>query len=119
MNRLQALTFISHFKTLIDLRKAILALLPVIVSANAWCQANPPQEDDLQSRQERKKELRSMVRQQVVAGNLTKPNDKTLPSDSNSANARQLSSTERTELRRQLASDPRGQRASAAAVEQR
>lgn len=104
---------------LIDLRKAIFALLSVILCANAWCQANLPQEGNLESRQDRRQELRSTVRQQVAAGNPAKSSDKIVLSDSSAANTRQLSSTERTELRRQLASDPRSQRTSTAAAEQR
>lgn len=119
MNRLQAPTFISHFKALIDLRKAALASLSAAMFTNGWCQASLLQEDNPESKPDRKKELRSTVRQQLATGNLTKLNVKTLPSDSNAPSARQLSSTERTELRRQLASDSRGQRASVAAVEQR
>jgi hypothetical protein len=116
---LQALALVSPSKALIVLRKAISALLLAMVCANAWCQANPPQEGNSESKQERKQDLRSTVRQQMTAGNLAKPGDKIVSNDSGATNARQLNSVERTELRRQLASDPRGQRSNVAAVEQR
>jgi hypothetical protein len=110
---------VSPSKALIDLRAAISALLLAMVCANAWCQANSSKEANPETKQDRRQELRSTVRQQVAAGNPTKASDKTAFSDSSAVSARQLNSTERTELRRQLASDPRGQRASPAAVEQR
>lgn len=116
---LQALAFMSPSKALIDLPKAIGALSLGVACTNAWCQTNPPQEGNSESRQERKQDLRSTVRQQVTAGNQAKPGDKAAPNDSGATNARQLNSVERTELRRQLASDPSGQRSNAAAVEQR
>jgi hypothetical protein len=119
MNGLHALTFLSRIKTLIDLRKALYALLPAMLCVNAWCQANPVQESSPDNRQDRRQELRSTVRQQLVVSNHAKPSDKTVQSDGSAAKARQLSAAERTELRRQLANDPRGQRTNAAAVEQR
>jgi hypothetical protein len=115
MNGLHALTFLSRGKASIGLRKALYALLPAMLCVNAWCQANPVQQSSPDSRQE----LRSTVRQQLVVSNHAKPSDKTVQSDSSAAKARQLSATERTELRRQLANDPRGQRTNPAAVEQR
>jgi hypothetical protein len=119
MNGLHALTFLSRGKASIGLRKALYTLLPPVLCANAWCQANPVQQSSPDSRQDRRQELRSTVRQQLVVSNHAKPSDKTVQSDGSAAKARQLSATERTELRRQLANDPRGQRTNPAAVEQR